>query len=73
MPMVARRLSTMSSTTPVEFFGWRAKTADFGTAIRQFPIPQSFLVWKIRFKNQVTTCSDFPSDAVLWIKEGGDG
>ena len=25
--------------------------------------------WKIRFKNQVTTCSDFPSGAMLWIKE----
>ena len=35
----------------------------------KLPDPQSFLVWKIRFKNQVTTCSDFPSDAVLWIKE----
>ena len=23
----------------------------------------------IRFKNQVTTCFDFPSDAMLWIKE----
>ena len=33
------------------------------------PDPQSFLVWKIRFKNQVTTCSDFPSDAMLWVKE----
>ena len=31
--------------------------------------PQSFLVWKILFKNQVTTCSEFPSDAMLWIKE----
>ena len=33
------------------------------------PDPESFLVWKIRFKNQVTTCSDFPSDAMLWTKE----
>ena len=31
--------------------------------------PSSFLVWKTRFKNQVTTCSDFPSQAMLWIKE----
>ena len=23
----------------------------------------------MRFKNQVTTCSDFPSDAMLWINE----
>ena len=35
----------------------------------KFPAPQSFLVWKIRFKNQVTTSFDFPSDAMLWIKE----
>ena len=35
----------------------------------KFPNPQSFLFWKIRFKNQGTTCSDFPSDAMLWIKE----
>ena len=35
----------------------------------KFPNPQSFLVWKSRFKTQVTTCSDFPSDAMLWIKE----
>ena len=33
----------------------------------KFRHPQSILVWKIRFKNQVTTCSDFPSDAMLWI------
>ena len=32
-------------------------------------IHHHFLVWKIRFKNKATTCSDFPSDAMLWIKE----
>ena len=35
----------------------------------KFPTPSSFLYWKIRFKNEVTTCSDFPSEAMLWIKE----
>ena len=35
----------------------------------KFPYPQSLLIWEIRFKNQVTTCSDFPSEAMLWIKE----
>ena len=35
----------------------------------KFPAPQSFLVCKTRFKTQVTTCSDFPSDAMLWNKE----
>ena len=31
--------------------------------------PSTLFVWKIRFKNQVTTCSDFPSEAMLWIKD----
>ena len=35
----------------------------------KFLNPQSFLVCKIQFKTQVTTCSDFPSDAMLWINE----
>ena len=63
----------MSSTIPVEF----PENSMVGQQRQQiselqfdkFPNPQSFLVWKIRFKNQVTTCSDFPSDAILWIKE----
>ena len=46
-----------------ELHGRTAKTSNIGIAIR------SFLVWKIRFKIQVTTCSDFPSDAMLWIQE----
>ena len=64
---------TTSPTTMVvitaELHGRTAKTASNGIAIRQIPYPQSFLVWKIRFKNQVTNCYDFPSDAILWIKE----
>ena len=34
-----------------------------------FPTPSTFLCWKIRFRNQVTICSDFPSEAMLWVKE----
>ena len=36
----------------------------------EFDVPtrSSFLYWKMRFK-KVTTCSDFPSEAILWIKE----
>ena len=34
-----------------------------------FPAPQSFLCWKIEFKTQATTCSHFPLEAMLWIKE----
>ena len=25
--------------------------------------------WKTRFKNQATTCADYPSEAMPWIKE----
>ena len=35
----------------------------------KFPNPQSFLAWRIRFKNRVIACSDFPSEALLWIGE----
>ena len=63
----------MSSSMPVEFpqnpmvGQQRQQISELQFA--QFPNPQSFLVKKIRFKNQATTCSDFPSDAILWIKE----
>ena len=35
----------------------------------KFPTPSPFSCLKIRFRYQVTTCSDFPSEAMLWIKE----
>ena len=73
MPTFAGWPSTKSSLIPVEF----PQNSMVGQQRQQiselqfdkFPSPQSFLVWKIRFKNQVTTCSDFPSEAMLWIKE----
>ena len=30
---------------------------------------QRFACWKIRFKTEVCTCSQFPTEAVHWIKE----
>ena len=73
MPTFAGRLSTVSSTILVDF----PKNSMVGQQRQQiselqfdkFPNPQSFLVWKIRFKTQVTSCSDFPSEAMLWIRE----
>ena len=35
----------------------------------KFPTPTTFARWKIRFKTEVCTCSQFPTEAVLWIKE----
>ena len=33
------------------------------------PTPATFACWKIRFKTEVCTRSQFPTEALLWIKE----
>ena len=35
----------------------------------KFLTPTTFACWKIRFKTEVRTCSQFPTEAMLWIKE----
>ena len=35
----------------------------------KFPTPATFACWKIRFKTEVCTCSQFPAEAMHWIKE----
>ena len=35
----------------------------------KIPTPSAFPCWKIRFQTQVSSCSDFPSEAMLRIKE----
>ena len=35
----------------------------------KFPTPATFAFWKIRFKTEVCTCSQFPTKAMHWIKE----
>ena len=35
----------------------------------KFPTPATFACFKIRFKIEVCTCSQFPSEAMQWIKE----
>ena len=35
----------------------------------KFPNPATFACWKLRFKTEACTCSQFPTEAVLWIKE----
>ena len=35
----------------------------------KFPTPTTFACWKIILKNEVCTCSQFPTEAMLWIKE----
>ena len=35
----------------------------------KFLNPATFACWKIRFKTEVCTCSQFPTEAMQWIKE----
>ena len=71
MPTFARRPSTTSSLFSVDF----PQISMVGQQRQQISelqfdkifTPSTFLCWKIRFKNQVTTYSDFPSEAMLWI------
>ena len=35
----------------------------------KFTTPVTFACWKIRSKTEVCTCSQFPTEAMLWIKE----
>ena len=35
----------------------------------KFPTPATFACWKIRFKTEVCTCSQFRTEAMQWIKE----
>ena len=39
------------------------------THFDKFPTPATFACWKKRFKTEVCTCSQFPTEAVLWIEE----
>ena len=38
----------------------------------KFPTPATFACWKIRFKTEVCICSQFPTEAMQWIKEVDD-
>ena len=35
----------------------------------KFATPATFACWKMRFKTEVCTCSQFPTEAMQWIKE----
>ena len=35
----------------------------------KFPMSATFACWRIRYKTEVCTCSQFSTEAVLWIKE----
>ena len=35
----------------------------------KFPYPAALACWKIRLKTEVCTCSQFPTEPMLWVKE----
>ena len=35
----------------------------------KFPTPATFACWKVRFKAEVCTCSQFPTEAMQWVTE----
>ena len=39
------------------------------STLTKFPNPATFACWKIRLKTEVCTCSQFPTEAMQWIKE----
>ena len=70
MRTFAGRPSTISSFLPVD----TPQNSMVGQKISELLFDKmttlsAFLCWKKRFKNQVTTCSDFPSDTMFWISE----
>ena len=61
--------STLHVETPQNYMVGQQRRQISELQFDKFLNPQSCSVWKTRFKTQVTTCSDFPSYAILWIKE----
>ena len=73
MPTFARRPPTVSSFTPEDIpqssMVEQQRQQIWELQFDKFSTPSTFLCWKIRFSSQATACSDFPSEAMLWIKE----
>ena len=71
MPMFAGRPSIVNSSLPAEipqnFMAHQQRLQIRRFSLANFPHPQRFHVG--RFQTQVSSCSDFPSEAMLWIKE----
>ena len=73
MPTFATKPLTASSTMPVEllqnYMVGQQRQQISELQFDKFSTPSTFSCWKIRFKTQISSCSDFPSEAMLLIKE----
>ena len=62
-----RRPSTMNSFSPAMVDQQRLHISELH--FDKFPTPSTFSCWKTRFKTQVCSFSNFPSEAGSWTKE----
>ena len=73
MPSFSRRPSTMNSFSPAEApqnsMADQQRLQISELHFDKISTPSTFSCWKIRFKTQASPCSDFPSEAMLWVKE----
>ena len=73
MPMSAGRPPTINCFLPTEIpqnsMAVQLRLQISEAQFDKFPTPSSFSCWRIRFKTQVSSCCDFPSETMLWIKE----
>ena len=74
MPMSARRPSTMNSFLAVEIqqnsMAVQQRLQISELQFDKFSTPSFFVLgYKIQIKTQVSSCSNFPSEAMLWINE----
>ena len=74
--MVARRLRTQAGKMEQTTFGSTrhgeksgSKWRNFNLVFDKFTTPATFACWKTRFKTEVCTWSQFPTEAMQWIKE----
>ena len=74
-PRFLRRPSGKDSFNPIEGKSLKKYGADQQRLelselhFDKFPSPQTFSCWKISLKTEVCSCSDFLTEAMLWIKE----
>ena len=73
MPMSAGRPSTVVFFLPAEIpqnsMAVQQRLQISELQFDKFPTPSTFSCWTKRFEPQVSSCSDFPSEAMLWINE----
>ena len=74
-PRFAWRPSTMNSFFPAEgaypqnCMAHQSRLQNSEIQFDKFTTLATFACWKIRFKTEVCTYSQFPTEAMLWIKE----